>query len=232
MAKPSKPKPSEVLNALRGSWRGSPHELDKVFQEILNEMLTLHYPPFRAEDDDELLEMAAVALRAYAEELAPFDRIALSRAWREVLKDHKTERWPVLGVILDACRASAPSGSRASAPGSDNCRPATAEELEIFVELGYPRTMLRPSERPGLIEQYRRKTGHGSPAERRQANDRSWAEMSDGERGDMDARIKAAKAALAGGTLNRVPLARGERSRVTTPSRMLPPPEDWEGLPS
>lgn len=67
-------------------------------------MLTLFYPPFRADTDEELLEQAVVALRRYVLELRPFDRDTIERAWGEVVSNHKVERWPTIGVIAAECR--------------------------------------------------------------------------------------------------------------------------------
>lgn len=66
-------------------------------------MLVLYYPPFRAADDAELLGMTVTAITAYVEELSRFDEDRITRAWADVRSRHKTQGWPVLGVIVDAC---------------------------------------------------------------------------------------------------------------------------------
>lgn len=71
-------------------------------------MLTLYYPPFRADDDVELLEMCLTSIRAYVEDLAEFDADTLGRAWRDVRRRHKVERWPTISDIRDACLAAQP----------------------------------------------------------------------------------------------------------------------------
>jgi hypothetical protein len=125
MSKPSKPKPSEVLNALRQSWRGSAPALDAVWTACLEEMLTLFYPPFRADDDVEMLDLSVVAIRAYAEDLASHPEARLRKAWREVRRAHKAERWPTINAILEAIG----SGEKSNAYGANGRRDATPEEI-------------------------------------------------------------------------------------------------------
>lgn len=66
-------------------------------------MLLLYYPPFRATDEAELLALTVIGLDAYVEELSRFDEDTLAKAWREVRARHRTQGWPVIGVIVDAC---------------------------------------------------------------------------------------------------------------------------------
>ena len=99
----TKPTPSEVKHGLPPLWSGTAHALNAVWEEVLEEMLTLYYPPFRASTDEELLEQATVGIRAYVEDLAEFRRGTLADAWRTVRRQHKTERWPTIHAIRDAC---------------------------------------------------------------------------------------------------------------------------------
>lgn len=85
----------------------------------------LFYPPFRAADDVEMLELSAKGVRAYAEDLAGFTMEQLRSAWREVRRNHKTERWPTINAILDAIGASKKPSGR---PGAR--RFASVEEQE------------------------------------------------------------------------------------------------------
>jgi hypothetical protein len=88
-------------------------------------MLTLFYPPFRAADDVEMLELSVKGIRAYAEDLADHPEHVLRKAWREVRRVHKTERWPTINVILEACRSGSGSGG-----GSRGYRRANPDEEE------------------------------------------------------------------------------------------------------
>lgn len=128
-------------------------------------MLTIHYPPFRADDDDEFLEMTVIGIRAYAEELCGFSHETLKRAWRCVIKEHKTERWPVLGTILEACEAVPQPGQSSGRNAGDGYMPASTEEQAMFAALGMTRSMIRPSERFDLRERYRKRTGRVGPNE-------------------------------------------------------------------
>lgn len=82
-------------------------EMERVWT-VLDEMLTLFYPPFRAETDDELMEQSLVALRRYVAVLSQYDRQTLEKGWTRVIENHKTERWPVIGVIDAECRGLDP----------------------------------------------------------------------------------------------------------------------------
>lgn len=66
-------------------------------------MLTLYYPPFRADDDVELLQLSTVGIRAYIDDLAEFDAETLANGWREARRAHKVERWPTISDIRDRC---------------------------------------------------------------------------------------------------------------------------------
>ena len=66
-------------------------------------MLVLYYPPFRAADDAELLDMTITGITAYVQELSRFDEDRIAMAWADVRSRHKTQGWPVLGLIVDAC---------------------------------------------------------------------------------------------------------------------------------
>lgn len=125
MSKPIKPSPGEVLSALQPSWRGSRESLVKAWDAVLEEMLTLFYPPFRAADDVEMLELSVKGVRAYAEDLADQPEHVLHRAWREVRRTHKIERWPTINAILEACNEG-----RAPAGRSGGYRMASDAELE------------------------------------------------------------------------------------------------------
>lgn len=114
MAKPSKPHPSTVLQCLSDSNRVELVALDRT-RGMLDEMLTLYYPPFRAESEEELLDQTLVALRRYVIELGCYDRDTIDRAWGEVVSRHKTERWPTVGEIAEECRARDPQARTASA---------------------------------------------------------------------------------------------------------------------
>lgn len=103
MTLPQKPSPTEVLNALLESCSVSEIEIRRVFRTALEQMLLLYYPPYRAQDEDELLSTTVLAISAYVEDLAAIDPDVLAEAWREVRSRHKTQGWPTLGTILDAC---------------------------------------------------------------------------------------------------------------------------------
>ena len=103
MAFPLKPSPNEVQSALLGLSRLTDSAIRKTFRAALEQMLVLYYPPFRAADDAELLGMTVTAITAYVEELSRFDEDRITRAWADVRSRHKTQGWPVLGVIVDAC---------------------------------------------------------------------------------------------------------------------------------
>lgn len=66
-------------------------------------MLILHYPPFRANDAEELLRQSLVGLRRYVLELDRYGVDALDKGWSAVLVDHRVERWPTIGTIVEAC---------------------------------------------------------------------------------------------------------------------------------
>ncbi|MDH5453657.1 MAG: hypothetical protein OEX14_09920 [Paracoccaceae bacterium] len=100
MAKPSKPNPSTVRLYLSDSGRVTEAALLRVWP-ILEEMLTLFYPPFRADTDEELLEQTLVALRRYVVELSSLQSDALQQRWSDCLRAHKTERWPVIAAIME-----------------------------------------------------------------------------------------------------------------------------------
>lgn len=125
MAKPSKPGSTEVLDGLKGHWRGSAEALRKCWDSCLDEMLMLFYPPFRASDDDEMLVMSIKAVHAYAEDLAGYSEEQLRKAWRQVRREHKVERWPTINAILDAIGTD---NRGARSPGGR--RPANDAELE------------------------------------------------------------------------------------------------------
>ncbi len=86
MAKPTKPDPSDVLSALQQHSPAS--HLGRV-RSILEEILVLYYPPFRAEDETELLRLAIVGMRPYVEDLAEFKPDIIETAWRNVRRGHK-----------------------------------------------------------------------------------------------------------------------------------------------
>ena len=126
-AKPAKPTPGEVLSGLKPRWHGSMEALARCWDSVLDEMLTLFYPPFRASDDVEMLAMSVTAIRAYAEDLAGYPEAQLRRAWREVRRNHKTERWPTINAILEAI-----GSDRAGVSISPSrYREATAEEQDL-----------------------------------------------------------------------------------------------------
>lgn len=107
--KPQKPKPSEALNALRELLL--PSEVDRV-EGVLTEMLVLFYPPFRAEDEIELLQQVTMLLRAYVEDLCEFSPEVLREGWKGVRRAHRVERWPTIQSMRDACLAVAAGPSR------------------------------------------------------------------------------------------------------------------------
>lgn len=126
MARPSKPRPSDVLNSLQVQWPGHRDRLLAVWHLCLLEMLTLFYPPFRAETEEEMLDQSIVGIRPYVEDLVDLDEGALRSAWRTVRRTHKTERWPTISAILHA--ANAERSTIAYKAGS--YRPATELERE------------------------------------------------------------------------------------------------------
>lgn len=80
------------------------------------EMLTLFYPPMRADTDEQMLEQVGLALRAYVTDLAEFDGEALREGWREVRRTHKVARWPAIQEIREKC-AYARDGRRTGSAG-------------------------------------------------------------------------------------------------------------------
>lgn len=88
-------------------------------------MLTLFYPPFRAADDVEMLALSITGIRAYAEDLADQPEHVLRRAWRDVRRAHKVERWPTIQAILEACQTGGRPGQTAG-----GYRPATDAEMD------------------------------------------------------------------------------------------------------
>jgi len=125
MSKPTKPTPGEVRSALQPSWRGSPESLNRAWGACLAEMLVLFYPPFRAADEVEMLELSAKGVRAYAEDLSGYTEDQLRKAWRQVRREHKVERWPTINAILDAI-----GSDNRSARSPSGRRPANDAELE------------------------------------------------------------------------------------------------------
>lgn len=91
---------------LQALWRGSSLDLANVFTYVLTEMLLLFYPPFRAIDDVELLELSIRGVKAYAEDLCEFSPEVLQDGWREARRNHRVERWPTISDIRDACLAA------------------------------------------------------------------------------------------------------------------------------
>jgi len=89
-------------------------ELERTWS-VLEEMMTLYYPPFRADSEEELLEQTMVALRRYIGVLSNYDRETLERGWARVVEAHKVERWPVIGVIDAECHTLDPQ-RRTTAP--------------------------------------------------------------------------------------------------------------------
>ena len=63
-------------------------------------MLTLYYPPFRAETDEELLRQTLIALQRYVIELSALDLDTLESRWGDCLRAHRVERWPVIAAIM------------------------------------------------------------------------------------------------------------------------------------
>lgn len=87
--------------------------------------MTLFYPPLRADSEEEMLDQSIVAIRAYAEDLSGFTEDQLRKAWRQVRREHKVERWPTINAILDAIGTD---NRGARSPGGR--RPANDAELE------------------------------------------------------------------------------------------------------
>jgi hypothetical protein len=114
--KPTKPKPAEVQLGCKPLWKGSSDVYARVWAYCLTEMLSLYYPPFRADDENEMLDLAVTGIRAYVEDLSEFSAADLERGWREVRRNHKVERWPTIGAIREACRGpTANAGPEATA---------------------------------------------------------------------------------------------------------------------
>lgn len=140
MARPSKPRPSDVLASLQAQWPGPQGPLLAVWHLCLQEMLTLFYPPFRAETEEEMLDQSIIGIRPYVEDLIDLDEANLRNGWRTVRRTHKVERWPTISAILDASVVrlpeAVPAEKRAghyrnsSIPVERQWRPATPDELE------------------------------------------------------------------------------------------------------
>lgn len=114
--KPSKPHLETIRTSLSDyAPEVAPAKLNLLWLSVLNEMLLLFYPPFRAETEHELSEQVLVGLRAYIEDLVEFDGKTLRDAWKDVRRNHKVERWPTSGDLRRACLEISPR-----APTSDN----------------------------------------------------------------------------------------------------------------
>ena len=110
MAKPSKPSVGTTIACLRERKLCSQSEMLALERAILAELLTLFYPPFRADDDAEMAALAVTALEAYIADLKRYPEATLRSGWAEVRRRHRVERWPIIGDIVDACERIAASG--------------------------------------------------------------------------------------------------------------------------
>lgn len=98
----------------------APAKMAALWANCLEEMTSLYYPPFRAADEAELLVTSSTALRAYVEDLIEFSDDVIAKAWKEVRRAHKVERWPTIGAIREACLARVPRGSSPGAVRADH----------------------------------------------------------------------------------------------------------------
>src|SRR6185312_9697592 len=101
------------LSTLRQSRIVSDAVLDRVWENCLEPMLILYYPPHRAADETELTYQAGVALRDYIEYLAEFPADVIREGWREARRAHKTQGWPTIQAIREACMVRAPRAQNA-----------------------------------------------------------------------------------------------------------------------
>lgn len=112
----TKPDPETVRQLLPVFANVSQTKVSAMWETVLGEMLTLFYPPMRADTDEQMLEQVGLALRAYVVDLEEFDTEALRDGWREVRRTHKVARWPAIQEIRDRC-AIARDRRRSNATG-------------------------------------------------------------------------------------------------------------------
>lgn len=85
----------------------------------LEQMVTLYYPPYTAADDGEMLRSAVIGLQAYLDDLGHATPEQFQYAYRMVRRSHKTLRWPLPEAFLKHLPPPpdivAPRGSNGSA---------------------------------------------------------------------------------------------------------------------
>lgn len=92
---------------LRKSWRGAAESFDRVWSEVIEQMLVLYFPPSDAEDEGDLTEQCAVALKAYLADLAEFSADTLAQGWAKARRVNQGKGWPTIQVIRSACQDEA-----------------------------------------------------------------------------------------------------------------------------
>lgn len=103
MAQVPKPRPAALRELLIEHVRSlPPAKLAALWAIVLEEMVTLWWPPYRALDEAELLATATLGLRAYVEDLAEYSDDALRAGWRDVRRSHRTQGWPTIATIRAA----------------------------------------------------------------------------------------------------------------------------------
>lgn len=117
--KAQKPKAEEVRQIFDGLSIVTKPKLNRVFDEVLDELLILFWPPYRADTNRELLDCAVTGLKQYVEDLSDYTADELSAGWREVRRRHKTQGWPALGVVLAACDAARAKAKQSKAPDAN-----------------------------------------------------------------------------------------------------------------
>lgn len=78
-----------------------------MWSQVIEEMVILYWPPFRASDEVELTYLAEVGLRAYVADLREFPSDVLRNGWAAARRAHRVERWPTIGAIRDQCYTTA-----------------------------------------------------------------------------------------------------------------------------
>jgi len=109
------------------------------------EMLTLYYPPYSADDDDEMVECAIVGLKSYVADLGHATAEEMAYAWKMVRRSHKTQRWPLPAAFLEFLpeppTAIPPKSMRqntGTSSGGGGWKDTTLEERDALVSAGWP----------------------------------------------------------------------------------------------
>lgn len=102
-----KPNLKAVKTLLHASWRGAAESFDRVWSEVIEQMLVLYFPPSDAENEADLTEQCGVALKAYVADLAEFSADTLAQGWAKARRINQGKGWPTIQVIRSACQEEA-----------------------------------------------------------------------------------------------------------------------------